>query len=175
MKKILIFVPALVIILTGCSANIEEVSTTYDVFKESMSTSPYVLVETISEGSITLDYTSETEYIITSNFDDVEYEFTCTGDATSTLKSTVEDDLTDEVVNELCKSTYETLIADYTNNVENPMFFNSEYLVDYSKTASGFKAVGEYDDESAYSLTLNSDSTEVVFSDDNVTIEVSLK
>lgn len=178
MKKLLFLIPVFAVILTGCNADMDAMSVAYDKFKHRMESNPYEMVETFDEEGtdrIVLTYNSATDYTLDVNVEGSEYQLICTGDESSTMKTSSEPDFTDATVNDVCVTLYDTMILDYTNNVENPMFFDSQYMVDYSATDSGFEAEGVYEDDSTNLMTINSTSTELHFEDSQGIISVTIK
>ncbi|WOO87999.1 hypothetical protein RZE82_03455 [Mollicutes bacterium LVI A0039] len=174
MKKILlVLVPVLAVILTGCSTAMVDMEETYGIFKENM-TNGYVITEEVSGYTVTLDYTSDEDYKFDIEMDGTTIAVTC-GQGESTMEFADEEPVTSTDVTEYCVELRDEINSDLTKNVENEMFYDAGYLVEYTATDEGFEAVGTYDDDTTNSLKINTDGTKLEFKDSTWFFSVETK
>ncbi len=173
MKKILLLVPALVLVLTGCSA-MGDMEEAYAEFKENTE-SGYVVTENISDAVIVLDYSSATDYTVDFENSDFSYSLVCTGDETSTFDMTDFETQTGDMAITQCDTMLEAVTEDVYNHLEQESYYDSSYDIDYSKTDDGFEATGLYVDGTEHSLTINEDKTIAIFKDDSKSISMEVK
>lgn len=177
MKKILLLIPVFLVTLIGCTEETNEVTSmeeAYALFTTNKANG-YIVTHNYNDTLSIFDITNSYDFTITFPKSDGDTYVVCKDVAGSSVRTADGEVNGTQEVYDMCQKTFSELQESITANVENEMFYNSNYDTKYETTDNGFIASGTYSDKTDYELKINTEASKVEFVDGDMEITMELK